>query len=434
MNTIEIITKKRDNKTLSQEEICHIVTGAVDGSIPDYQLSAFLMAVFLNGLDYNETFFLTKAMLESGKTLDFSDIDGIKTDKHSTGGVADTTTLILSPAVSSLGVPVIKMSGKGLGFSGGTIDKLSSIPNFTTEISMENAKKFVKKSNIVLMSQSENLAPADKIFYALRDATGTVENIPLIISSILSKKFATGSDAIVFDVKCGKGAFMKDLDSAHELADGLISISRKFNKKAVAVISSMNQPLGNYIGNSLEVMEAIEVLKGNVKGDLFEISAVLGGAMLYLSGKSKNIDDGKVLIKETIQNGSALEKFKELIVQQNGNPEIINDYSYLLKDKITSELKAEKDGYIYSVDTEKFGIASVETGAGRHTKEEQIDLYAGIILNRRIGDYVNKGDTIAKIISSTEEKCKTALEILSCAVEISDVKPKEEPLVFDIID
>ena len=283
MNTIEIITKKRDKKILSQEEICHIVKGAVNGSIPDYQLSAFLMAVFLNGLDYNETFFLTKAMLESGKTLDFSDIDGIKTDKHSTGGVADTTTLILSPAVSSLGVPVIKMSGKGLGFSGGTIDKLSSIPNFTTEISMEKAKEFVKKSNIVLMSQSENLAPADKIFYALRDATGTVENIPLIISSILSKKFATGSDAIVFDVKCGKGAFMKDLDSAHELADGLISISRKFNKKAVAVISSMNQPLGNYIGNSLEVMEAIEVLKGNVKGDLLEISAVLGGAMLYLS-------------------------------------------------------------------------------------------------------------------------------------------------------
>lgn len=434
MNTVDIITKKRDKYNLTQDEIKYMITGAVNGSIPDYQLSAFLMASFINGLNDEETFYITKAMLESGEILDFSEISGIKTDKHSTGGVGDTTTLILAPAVASLGVPVIKMSGRGLGFSGGTIDKLSAIPGFSTEISMEKAKELAKKSGIVLMGQSESIALADKIFYSLRDVTGTVESTALIVSSIMSKKLATGSDAIVFDVKCGSGAFMKDLPSARTLAKDLIQIGEKFNKKCMAVISSMSQPLGNYIGNSLEVYEAIDVLKGKTKGDLRYVSSVLGGAMLICAGKAPDIKTGSKMIEEAIDSGKALNKFKELIINQGGNPEIINDYALMPLSNCSFDILSPKDGYLSSFNTHKIGLASVETGAGRKQKTDDIDLGAGIKLNCRIGDYIKKGDVMATLYAKDETRLKNAAEMFNSSFELSDSKPEIPKLILDIIE
>lgn len=433
MNMVDLIIKKRNRQALTPEEIHFFVSGTASEKIYDYQISAMLMAIFLNGLSDEETACLTMEMAKSGETFDLSSVNGIKVDKHSTGGVADTATLILSPLVASLGVPVIKMSGRGLGFSGGTIDKLESIPGFKTDISQEKALEFVKKSNIVLMGQSENLTPADKKLYALRDVTGTVESIPLIASSIMSKKIAAGCDKIVLDVKCGNGAFMKDLSSAKLLAEKMVSIGKKVNRKVVAVISSMNEPLGTNIGNSLEVIEAVEILKGNVKGDLLAVSLELGCQMLILAKKVESEEEGKKLLLEQIKNGKGLLKLKELIIQQNGNPKIIDDYSLLKQPKNSLTLKALESGYIYETETELIGKASIETGAGRKFKDEKIDLSAGIILNKRIGDYVNKGDIIAEIFADNIEKCQNALEILHFAIKIKNIKPQKQDLILEII-
>ena len=433
MNIVDIIIKKRDKKALTKEEIEYFVKSAVNGEIADYQISALLMAIFINGLTEDETSFLTEAMVNSGDICVLSYIDGIKVDKHSTGGVGDTTTLIIAPIVAALGVPVIKMSGRGLGFSGGTIDKLDSIPNFRTSLSPEEVVSAAKKTGLVLTGQNQNLVPADKIFYALRDVTGTVDSIPLIVSSIMSKKLASGADSIVLDVKCGSGAFMKDYTSAKELALGMVNIGNKAGKKVTAVISSMEQPLGNYIGNSLEVIEAIEVLKGNTKGDLLEVCLTLGGAMLLNAQKVSTLEEGKALMQETINNGKGLEKFREFIKNQNGNPEIVDDYSLLPLGKVIKEVYSPKDGYVSKMDTALIGEAMVETGAGRHQKADPVDYGAGIIMNVRIGGYIKKGDVLAKVYSSSEEKALLAEKLLYNAFTISDTKSHAGKLILDII-
>lgn len=434
MNIIDIIIKKRDGGILNKEETDFFVSSAVKGEIADYQISAMLMAIFLKGLNHTETALLTDAMAHSGETYDLSKIKGIKVDKHSTGGVGDTTTLILAPLVASLGVPVFKMSGKGLGFSGGTIDKLESIDGFNTTLSKEEAIRLVSKNGIVIMSQSQNLTPADKIFYSLRDVTGTVESIPLIVSSIMSKKLAAGADSIVLDVKCGSGAFMKDYASAKELAMGMVEIGRKMNRKITAVISSMAQPLGNYIGNSLEVIEAIEVLKGNAKGDLLDVSLTLGACMLKNAKKCNSIEEGRKMLAENIKNGKGLEKLRELIIQQNGNPNIIDDYSLLPHAKHSFKVLSTSEGYITEMDTSKIGRASVETGAGRKTKTDILDYGAGLIMKVRLGEYIKEGKEIAEIFASSEEKCIAAQNIMLSAIKTSSEKPSKEKLILDIIE
>lgn len=433
MNIVDLIIKKRDGGKLTKEEIEFFIKGVTDSSIPDYQVSAMLMAIFFQNLDNEETSELTMAMAHSGGTFDLSSVEGIKVDKHSTGGVADTTTLILAPLVASCGVPVIKMSGRGLGFSGGTLDKLESIPGFKIDVTEEQALEYAKTSGIVLMSQTDNLTPADKKLYALRDVTGTVDNLALISGSIMSKKIAAGADAIVLDVKCGSGAFMKDYPSAVKLAKTMTEIGKSVGRNVTAVISSMDQPLGMNIGNSLEVIKAIEVLKGNVKGDLLDVALTLGAYMLIGAKKVNSVEEGIAMLTENINNGKGLAKFRELLIQQHGNPDIIEDYSLLPLSKAKLEVKADSDGYIYSMNTAEIGRSSLETGAGRASKTDSIDFGSGIIMKVRIGDTVSKGDVIAEIYSATEEKCISAGKYLKDAIEIKAEKPEQPKLILDII-
>lgn len=433
MNMIDIILKKRDGFTLTKEEIDFFVQGVTKETFPDYQASAFLMAIYFSSLNAEETANLTMSMVHSGTTFDLSSLSGFKVDKHSTGGVADTTTLILAPLVASLGVPVVKMSGRGLGFSGGTLDKLDAIPNLSTTITQQQALSYAQQSHIVIMGQTENLTPADKKLYALRDVTGTVESLPLIASSIMSKKIAAGADGIVLDVKCGSGAFMKDLESARNLAYCMVEIGKNVGRKVTAVISSMEQPLGQNIGNSLEVIEAMEILKGNVAGNLLEVSLTLGAYMLQLAGKVSTTQEGKDALLMQIKNGAGLKKWKEFIIQQGGNPAIIEDYSLLPLSKETHLVLAKEDGYVFSMNTAEIGHASVVTGAGRLTKEQPIDLGAGIIMKKQIGDAVKKGDTLAVIHSSSKEKSSLAGDILASAITIRPQKPSLPQLVLDVI-
>lgn len=433
MNIVDLIIKKRDGGKLTKEEIEFFIKGVTDSSIPDYQVSAMLMAIYFQDLDNEETSELTMAMAHSGGTFDLSSVEGIKVDKHSTGGVADTTTLILAPLVASCGVPVIKMSGRGLGFSGGTLDKLESIPGFKIDVTEKQALAYAKTSGIVLMSQTDNLTPADKKLYALRDVTGTVDNLALISGSIMSKKIAAGADAIVLDVKCGSGAFMKDYPSAVKLAKTMAEIGKSVGRNVTAVISSMDQPLGMNIGNSLEVIEAIEVLKGNVKGDLLDVALTLGAYMLIGAKKVNSVEEGISMLTENINNGKGLAKFRELLIQQHGNPDIIEDYSLLPLSKTKLEVKADSNGYIYSMNTAEIGRSSLETGAGRASKTDSIDFGSGIIMKVRIGDTVSKGDVIAEIYSATEEKCISAGKYLKDAIEIKAEKPEQPKLILDII-
>lgn len=434
MNFVDIIIKKRDGGKLSGEEIGFFVRGVTDGSLPDYQISALLMAILLKGMDAEETAQLTMEMANSGGVFDLSAVEGFKVDKHSTGGVADTTTLILAPLVASLGVPVVKMSGRGLGFSGGTIDKLESIPGFRVDVTEEEALRFAKASGLVLMSQTENLTPADQKLYAMRDVTGTVDSIPLIAASIMSKKIAAGADGIVLDVKCGSGAFMKDMESAERLAAIMSAMGRHVGRKVTAVISDMEQPLGNYIGNSLEVLEAIEVLKGKVGGDLLEVALVLGANMLLLAEKVQTEAEGRVLLLEQIQNGKGLEKFRELLLQQGGDARIIEDASLLPLAAASYELRAAESGFVTKMDTALIGRASQETGAGRMFKGQEIDLGAGIIMKKRLGDAVSAGETLAILYSASEEKCRSAAGYLQKAIRIEAEKPQElPPLIRKII-
>lgn len=433
MKILDLIIKKRDGMKLSKEEIDFFVKGVTDGTIPDYQTSAMLMAIYFRGLDDDETALLTIAMAHSGKIFDLSEIKGIKVDKHSTGGVADTTTLILAPLTASVGLPIVKMSGKGLGFSGGTQDKLNSIPGFNVDIDENHAIEYAKKTNIVLMSQNNELTPADKKLYELRDVTGTVESLPLIASSIMSKKIAAGADAIVLDVKCGSGAFMKDIDSAKKLANIMVSIGKNSGRNVRAIITSMSQPLGNYIGNSLEVIEAIEVLKGNVKGDLLDVTLKLGAHMLILANITDKEDTAIKILKENIENKKGLEKFREMIIQQDGNPNIIDDYSLLPHCEHEYKVISEYSGYITETNTALIGRASLETGAGRSYKEQELDYGAGIIMKKRIGDKIEKGETIALIYSSSVEKCASAGEFIKKAIKIEKDKKEIPPLILDTI-
>ena len=433
MDFQDIIIKKRDKQKLTKEEISFFIQGVTDGSLPDYQISALLMAILLNGMDAEETAQMTMEMAHSGALFDLSSLPGFKVDKHSTGGVGDTTTLILAPLVASLGVPVVKMSGRGLGFSGGTIDKLESIPGFQVGVTEEDALTYGKTSHLVLMSQTDNLTPADKKLYALRDVTGTVDSIPLIAASIMSKKIAAGADGIVLDVKCGSGAFMKTQKDAEALAHIMVEMGQHVGRKVTAIISGMDQPLGMYIGNSLEVMEAMEVLKGNVKGDLLEVSLLLGAHMLLLAGRVQTEAEGKALLQQQIDNGAGIAKFRELLIQQGGNSAIIEQPDLLPLSPCSLEVRAEKSGYLTHMDTAKIGRASQETGAGRAFKEQPLDFGAGIITKKRLGDYVEAGEVLAVIYSAKDEACASAAEIFQSVLTLSAEKAPLPPLVLNII-
>ena len=433
MDFQDIIIKKRDKQKLTKEEISFFIQGVTDGSLPDYQISALLMAILLNGMDAEETAQMTMEMAHSGALFDLSSLPGFKVDKHSTGGVGDTTTLILAPLVASLGVPVVKMSGRGLGFSGGTIDNLESFPGLQVGVTEEDALTYGKTSQLVLMSQTDNLTPADKKLYALRDVTGTVDSIPLIAASIMSKKIAAGADGIVLDVKCGSGAFMKTQKDAEALAHIMVEMGQHVGRKVTAIISGMDQPLGMYIGNSLEVMEAMEVLKGNVKGDLLEVSLLLGAHMLLLAGRVQTEAEGKALLQQQIDNGAGIAKFRELLIQQGGNPAIIEQPDLLPLSPCSLEVRAEKSGYLTHMDTAKIGRASQETGAGRAFKEQPLDFGAGIITKKRLGDYVEAGEVLAVIYSAKDKACAAPAEIFQSALTISAEKAPLPPLVLNII-
>ena len=434
MRMVDLIEKKRDGGVLTDDEIRFIIKGFTDGSIPDYQMSAFAMTVFYKGMTDHETAVLTDAMMRSGDTVDLSRFGDKSVDKHSTGGVGDKTTLIVAPIVSSLGGKMAKMSGRGLGHTGGTVDKLESIPGFRVDVTEEEALRFAKESGIVLMSQTDNLTPADKKLYALRDVTGTVDSIPLIAASIMSKKIAAGADAIVLDVKCGSGAFMKNAADAERLAGIMADMGRHVGRRVTAVISSMAQPLGMYIGNSLEVMEAIEVLKGNVGGDLLEVSLTLGANMLLLAERVQSEEEGKALLLENIRNGKGLAKFKELLIQQGGDVRVITDYSLLPLAEEKWEVKATKSGYLTRMDTAMIGRASQETGAGRMFKGQTLDFGAGIVMKKRTGDVIATGETLAVVYSKRREKCQSAADFLQKAITIEAAPLTEQtPLILKTI-
>ena len=402
MRMIDIIEKKRDGKPLSKEEIEFFIKGYTNGDIPDYQASSLAMSIFFQDMNEEERAHLTMAMVNSGDVIDLSDIEGIKVDKHSTGGVGDTTTLVLAPLVASVGVPVAKMSGRGLGHTGGTIDKLESAKGFHVELTEDEFIKLVNENQVAVMGQSGNLTPADKKLYALRDVTGTVNSIPLIASSIMSKKIAAGADAIVLDVKTGSGAFMKTLEDAEALAHAMVSIGNNVGRNTMAIISDMSQPLGNAIGNGLELKEAIETLQGHGPEDLTELVLTLGSQMVVLAKKADNLKDARELLEASIQSGKALDKFKTFISNQGGDVSVIERPDSLEDAKFKIEYTAKQDGFISEMVANEIGVASMMLGAGRQTKEDMIDLSVGIVLNKKVGDEVNAGESILTIHSNKE--------------------------------
>lgn len=433
MRMYDIIMKKRNGYALTNEEIEYFVGGYTKGEIPDYQISALLMAVYFSGMSEEETFNLTMAMANSGDILNLSEIEGIKVDKHSTGGVGDKTSLVVGPMVAALGVPVAKMSGRGLGHTGGTIDKLESIPGFSTMLPEERFTDNVNKIKIALVGQTANLAPADKKLYALRDVTATVDNLSLIASSIMSKKLASGADAIVLDVKTGSGAFMKQEDDAIELARAMVGIGNRAGRDTVAVVTNMDEPLGNAVGNALEVKEAIDALNGNGPEDLVELSLVLGSQMLMAAGNVESMEEGIKKLNETIENGSAKNKFREFIMAQGGNGDIVDDINLLPKASIVMDIIAEENGFVKRIDTEQVGLASLVLGGGRETKDSIIDLSVGIVLRKKVGDQVLKNDVVATIHANDIEKLKQAKEKLEIAYEFSKTPVKSQQLIKWII-
>lgn len=400
MRMVDIIEKKRDGQELTTAEINFFIEGYTKGEIPDYQASALAMAIYFQDMNDRERADLTRAMVESGDTIDLSAIDGVKVDKHSTGGVGDTTTLVLAPLVASLGVPVAKMSGRGLGHTGGTIDKLESIAGFHVELTREQFIDLVNRDKVAVIGQSGNLTPADKKLYALRDVTGTVNSIPLIASSIMSKKIAAGADAIVLDVKTGDGAFMKTQEDAEELAHAMVRIGNHVGRKTIAIISDMSQPLGFAIGNALEVKEAIETLQGKGPKDLTELVLTLGSQMVILAGKAKTSEEAKEMLLDAIHSGKALAKFKEFLANQGGDASIVDDLTKLPQAKYKIELPAKQSGYISRMVADEIGVASMILGAGRATKEDVIDLAVGLVLHKKVGDKVEEGESILTIYSN----------------------------------
>lgn len=433
MRMYDIIMNKRNGLELSKEEIEYFVKGFTKGDIPDYQVSALLMAIYFNKMNKRETKDLTLAMANSGDVLSLDKIEGIKVDKHSTGGVGDKTTILLAPLVASCGIPVAKMSGRGLGHTGGTIDKLESFKGFSVNLPEEKFIENVNKHKIALVAQTGHLAPADKKIYALRDVTATVENMSLIASSIMSKKIASGADSIVLDVKVGEGAFMKTPGDARALAQEMVDIGNSVGRKTIAIISDMNQPLGYAIGNSLEVIEAINTLKGKGPSDLLELTLNLGSYMLILGKKASSFDEGYNMLLQNIKNKKALEKLKEFVKIQGGDERYIDDTNLFEKASYIIEVKAKNSGIVSKIHAEKVGLIAMELGAGRVTKESKIDLSVGIVLNKKCKDKVNKGETLAYIHANDKEKGEKALEKLINAIEIKDSFRDNTPLIYEVI-
>ncbi|MFU2030346.1 pyrimidine-nucleoside phosphorylase [Bacillus wiedmannii] len=411
MRMVDIIAKKRDGKELTTEEIKFFINGYTDGSIPDYQVSALAMAIFFKDMTDRERADLTMAMVESGETIDLSAIEGIKVDKHSTGGVGDTTTLVLGPLVAALDVPVAKMSGRGLGHTGGTIDKLEAVEGFHVEITKEQFIDIVNRDKVAVIGQTGNLTPADKKIYALRDVTGTVNSIPLIASSIMSKKIAAGADAIVLDVKTGAGAFMKTEEDAKELAHAMVRIGNNVGRQTMAVISDMSQPLGFAIGNALEVKEAIDTLKGEGPEDLTELVLVLGSQMVVLAKKANTLEEAREMLIEVMKNGKATEKFKEFLSNQGGDSSIVDNPEKMPQAKYVIDVPAKTSGVISNIVADEIGIAAMLLGAGRATKEDEIDLAVGLMLRKKVGDAVKEGEPFVTIYANREnvEDVKTKI-------------------------
>ena len=433
MNVIELIKKKRDRLSLSRDEIFFLINDYTKGKIPDYQFSAFLMTAFLNGMNSVETSAITEAMLYSGNIIDLSDIDGIKIDKHSTGGVGDKTSLILAPIVAAAGVKVPMISGRGLGHSGGTLDKLESIYGFRTDLNLTRFKSAIKKTGAVLIGQTKSIAPADKLIYALRDVTATVESIPLITGSIMSKKLAEGIDGLVLDIKTGSGAFMREFKDAKKLADSLIRTAKSFDKKVIAVITDMNQPLGNNIGNWLEVVESVKALQGEAIHDLMKVTHLLSGAMIYLGKKAGSIEEGVDISHNMISSGKAFDKFLEIVKMQNGDTTILKDLSKYPKSKYSEKIIAYKTGYFESVNNYEIGMSALELGAGRSTKEDKIDPKAGIIFYPKIGDRIKKGDVVAKLFTDKKNKIESVGKRVAKSLAFSTKKTSRPRLIKKII-
>lgn len=434
MNVVSLIRKKRDGKALTIDEIGFLVNGYVEGKVTDYQFAAFLMAAFLRGLNKWETSALTSVMLFSGKVLDLSSIEGFKVDKHSTGGVGDKTSLILAPIAAAAGVKVPMISGRGLGHTGGTLDKLESIPGFRTDLDLNEFISVVNSCGAVLIGQTKDIAPADKLIYALRDVTATVESIPLITGSIMSKKLAAGIDGLVLDVKTGSGAFMKSLDESIALAKSLIDTAKSFNKKVMAYITDMNQPLGNYIGNFLEVYESVKVLQGDDVEDLKTISVTLSGAMIYLGGKAASVEEGIEISNELIKNGKAFDKFVDITKAQGGDVKYLHNPEAYPKSKHHEIIYADKEGYLKSVDTYEIGMAALELGAGRHTLSDKIDFKAGLIFYPKIGDKIKTGDKLIEIFTDKEDKIDSAKQMVGEALEFTDKKVGKPALIKKVLD
>lgn len=433
MRMVDLIAKKRDGQSLSKEEIEWIVTGYTNGEIPDYQMSALTMAIFYQDMIDQEITDLTLAMANSGDVVNLENIEGIKVDKHSTGGVGDTTTLVLAPLVASVGVPVAKMSGRGLGYTGGTLDKLEAIPGFQIELSEDKFVELVNESKVAVIGQSGNLAPADKKLYALRDVTATVDSIPLIASSIMSKKIAAGADAIVLDVTTGDGAFMKNIEDAKRLASTMVQIGKLANRQTMAVISDMSQPLGEAIGNSLEVVEAIETLQGKGPKDLEEMCYVLGSQMVVLAKKADTLEQAREMLEEALHSGKAFAKFKEMVANQGGDVSVIDHPEKLLTAKYEIELPAKQSGVITKLVANELGIAAMMLGAGRKTKEDTIDFAVGLKLRKKVGEAIQEGESVLTIYANQPaEEIQDVVALLYQNIEIGP-SGQEPPLIHGII-
>ena len=433
MRMFDIIRKKRDGIELSEKEIKWFIDGYVRGEIPDYQAAALCMAIYFKGMSVEETTALTFAIRDSGEKLKFNNINGLRVDKHSTGGVGDKTSLVVTPIVATLGVKVAKMSGRGLGHTGGTVDKLEAIPGFKTDLPIEEFEEIVNRVGIAIVGQNATLAPADKLLYALRDVTATVDSLPLIVSSIMSKKLAADDDCVVLDVKTGSGSFMKTKEASRELAERMVAIGKAAGKRMRALITDMDRPLGYAIGNSLEVVEAINTLKGEGPEDLTELSIALASHMLVISDRG-SYEECEANVRRVIENGEALMTFANMVEAQGGNKEWILNPELFPTARYSKEVKATKDGYITGVNTEGYGTASLLLGAGRNTMADKIDFAAGIKLVRKTGDKVVKGDTIAVLYSENSEKFASAEKCFTEATHIGDVKPEKVPLILDIVE
>ncbi|NBB76708.1 MAG: thymidine phosphorylase [Bacteroidetes bacterium] len=433
-NTVSIIRKKRDSEELSAEEVRHLIRAYTHGDIPDYQMSAFLMAAYLNGLTTHEAAVLTQSMLNSGIVVDLSDLPGTKVDKHSTGGVGDKLSLILAPIVASCGVPVPMISGRGLGHTGGTLDKLESIPGFDVDISLERYHEIVKKQKLVLAGQTKEIAPADKKLYALRDVTSTVESIPLIAGSIMSKKLAEGIDALVLDVKFGSGAFMKTREQASELAQTLVGIGEEFGKQTVAYLTSMEQPLGYAVGNWLEVRESIECLQGNGPEDVMEITHLLAGTMIWLGGEAESAEEGIEKSRKAVEDGTAYQKWLDIVEEQGGDTSVIENTETFEYAEFTYEVKSDRAGYISAMDTYSMGMVSVELGAGRRAKEDPVDPAAGFMLKKKIGDKISENETFAVLHTNKKAGLDHAASRMKRAISITGEVPEPQPLITHRVD